>query len=158
VNGQAQNTVSQPAIATPSRERVHAELFAAGRDDPRARRPSDEIRAVAYLVLLLVAAVLSVVGHDFDARFSNALVDLPGFLDALWLLGVWGAVVWVAALLVIMLIRARPLLAGEALVASILAIGGSACVAALVGESPVDVFSRIGDSGAHRCSPRRCSP
>jgi Lysylphosphatidylglycerol synthase TM region len=145
VNGQAQNTVTQHAIAIPSHHRVHAELFAAGRDDPRARRPSDAIRAVAYLVVLLVAAVLSVIGHDFDTRFSNALVDLPGFLHALWWIGVWGAVAWATALLVIMLVRGRPLLAGEALLASILAIGGSACVAALVGESPGDVFSRIGD-------------
>jgi hypothetical protein len=37
VNGRAQNTVSQPAVAIPSRHRVQAELFAAGRDDPRAR-------------------------------------------------------------------------------------------------------------------------
>jgi uncharacterized membrane protein YbhN (UPF0104 family) len=147
VNGHAQNRVSQPAIAIPSRHRVHAELFAAGRDDPRARRPSDAIRAVAYLLLLLVAAVLSVVGHDFDTRLSNALVDLPAFLHALWLLGIWGAVGWAAALLVIMLVRGRPLLTVEALVASILAIGGSACVAALVGASPGDVFSRIGDVG-----------
>ena len=147
MSGHAQNTVSQPATAIPSRHRVHAELFAAGRDDPRARRPSDAIRAVAYLLLLLVAAVLSVVGHDFDTRLSNALVDLPAFLHALWLLGVWGAVGWAVALLVIMLVRGRPLLTVEALVASILAIGGSACVAALVGESPGDVFSRIGDVG-----------
>jgi uncharacterized membrane protein YbhN (UPF0104 family) len=147
VNGHTQNTVSQSTIAIPSRHRVHAELFAAGRDDPRARRPSDAIRAAAYLVLLLVAAVLSVVGHDFDTTLSNALVDLPAFLHALWLLGVWGAVGWAAALLVIMLVRGRPLLTVEALAASILAIGGSACVAALVGESPGDVFSRIGDIG-----------
>jgi glycosyltransferase 2 family protein len=145
VNGHAQTTVSPPASAIPSRYRVRAELFAAGRDDPRGRRPSDAIRAVAYLLLLLVAAVLSVVGHDFDTRLSNALVDLPAFLHALWLLGVWGAVGWAAALLVIMLVRGRPLLTAEALVASILAIGGSACVAALVGESPGDVFSRAGD-------------
>jgi glycosyltransferase 2 family protein len=145
VNRRAQDRVSQPAIAIPSPHRVHAELFAAGRDDPRARRPSDAIRAVAYLMLLLVTAVLSVIGHDFDTRFSNALVDLPGFLDALWRVGVWGAVGWATALLVIMLVRGRPLLAGEALLASILAIGGSACLAALVGESPGDVFSRIGD-------------
>ena len=147
MSGHAQNTVSQPATAIPSRHRVHAELFAAGRDDPRARRPSDAIRAVAYLLLLLVAAVLSVVGHDFDTRLSNALVDLPAFLHALWLLGVWGAVGWAVALLVIMLVRGRPLLTVEALVASILAIGGSACIAALVGGSPGDVFSRIGDVG-----------
>jgi hypothetical protein len=115
---------------------VQPELFAAGRDDPRARRPSDGIRAVAYLLLLLVAAILSVIGHDLDTRFSNALVDLPGFLHALWRVGVWGAVGWASALLVIMLARGRPLLAGEALLASILAIGGAACVAELVGERP----------------------
>jgi uncharacterized membrane protein YbhN (UPF0104 family) len=145
VIGQAQSTVSKRAVAVPPTRRVHAELFAASPTDPRARRPSDAIRAMACLVLLLVAAVLSVIGHDVDARLSDALVDFPGFLRALWLVGVWGAVLWAAALLVIMLVRRRPLLAAEAVLASILAIGGAACVAALVGESPGDVFSRVGD-------------
>jgi hypothetical protein len=38
-------------------DRVHAELFAAGRDDPRARRPSDLLRAVAWVGLLVLASV-----------------------------------------------------------------------------------------------------
>ena len=136
VNGQAQNTVTQHAIAIPSHHRVHAELFAAGRDDPRGRRPSDAIRAVAYLVVLLVVAVLSVIGHDFDTRFSNALVDLPGFLHALWWIGVWGAVAWATALLVIMLVRGRPCarfitaqLLGGLLLGATLASGAVAAVA-----------------------------
>lgn len=143
--GQADGTVAEPANKVPPAGRVHAELFAAGPTDPRARRPSDAIRAVAYVVLLLVAAVLSVIGHDIDTSLSNALVDFPRFLHALWLVGVWGAVGWATALLVITLVRRRPALAAEALIAAIFAIGGAACVAALVGESAGDVFSRIGD-------------
>ena len=121
------------------------ELFAAGRDDPRARRPVDAVRAVAYLSLLLLAAVVSVIGHDLDKRVSDVLVDFPGFLRALWLVGFWGAVAWVAALLVITLVRRRPLLAAESVVASLVALGTAAAVAAIVGHSAGDVFTRILD-------------
>jgi uncharacterized protein (TIRG00374 family) len=124
---------------------VHAELFAAGRDDPRARRPSDAIRAVGYFALLLVATVLSVLGRDVDSRLSRALVQFPGFLHVLWLVGFWGAVAWASALLVITLVRGRALLTAEALLASVLAIAGAACVAAIAGRSAGDVFSRLGD-------------
>jgi glycosyltransferase 2 family protein len=142
---EAQDAVPQRAIAGSRSVRVRAEVFAAGRDDPRARRPSDAIRALAYVVLLLVAAIVSVIGRDIDADLSNALVAFPGFLHALWLVGVWGAVGWATALLVVTLVRHRPLLTAEALMASILALGGAACVAAIVGESAGDVFSRIAD-------------
>ena len=145
MTAEAQDAVPQQAIAGSPADRVRAEAFAAGPDDPRARRPSDALRAVAYVVLLLVAAVLSVIGHDIDTDFSNALVDFPGFLHALWLVGVWGAVGWATALIVVTLVRHRPWLTAEALTASILAVGGAAGVAALVGESVGDVFSRIAD-------------
>ena len=68
--------------------RGHAVLFAAGRHDPRARRPVDALRFVVYLALLIVAAVLSVVGHDLDDRLSDALVHFPGFLHGPLLLAI----------------------------------------------------------------------
>jgi uncharacterized membrane protein YbhN (UPF0104 family) len=133
--------------ASPSEadSRGHVVLFAAGRHDPRARRPVDAVRSVAYFTLLIVAAVLSVVGHDLDERLSDALVAFPGFLYGLLLVAIWGAVAWACALLVIMLVNRRALLTAEALLAAGLALGGAACVAAIVGRSAGDVFSRLGD-------------
>jgi hypothetical protein len=158
VNGQAQNTVTQHAIATPSHHRVHAELFAAGRDDPRARRPSDAIRAVAYLVVLLVVAVLSVIGHDFDTRFPKALVGLPGFLHALWWIGVWGAVAWATALLVIMLVRGRPLLAGRLCLRRSWPSAVRHASRHSSARAPETCSRGSATSRVHRCSPRRSSP
>jgi uncharacterized membrane protein YbhN (UPF0104 family) len=126
-------------------ERVHAELFAAGPDDPRARRPSDLVRAAACLSLLVLASVLSVIAHDLDANITRTLLGFPGFLDAIWRVGVFGASVWSLALLVILLVRRRPKLVGEALLASLVALAGAALVAELVGASPAAVFTRLID-------------
>src|SRR5438105_4967765 len=114
-------------------DRVHAELFAAGPDDPRARRPSDLARAIAYLGLLGFASVLFVIARDVDANITRTLTGFPRFLRVLWLLGVWGAGTWTVALLVIVLVRRRARLAAEALLAAGLAILVAAEVAELVG-------------------------
>ena len=49
------------------------------------------------------------------------------------------------ALLVITLVNRRALLTAEALLAAGLVLGGAACVAAIVGRSTGEVFSRFGD-------------
>jgi uncharacterized membrane protein YbhN (UPF0104 family) len=126
-------------------DRVHAELFAAGPDDPRARRPSDLARAVGYLGLFALASVLFVIAHDVDANIGRTLRGLPGFLRVLWLVGVWGASAWAVALLVIVLVRRRPRLAAEAVLASLLATLLAAAVAELAGASPAAVFTRVAD-------------
>jgi uncharacterized membrane protein YbhN (UPF0104 family) len=125
--------------------RVRPVMFAAGRDDPRARRPVDAVRAGVYLALLFVVAVLSVIGEDLDIRLSDALVGFPGFLRALFLAAFWGGVVWAVTLLVVALVHGRPLLVLECLIAVAIAIVGAMCVAAIVGRSASDVFSRLGD-------------
>jgi uncharacterized protein (TIRG00374 family) len=147
MNGMAVTSPVRPQQSPPhdSVPRVHAELFAAGRDDPRARRPSDAVRAVGCVGLLALASVLSVIAHDLDSDITSTLLRFPGFLHVIWLVGVWGACVWSAALLVIMLVRRRPLLALEAAMASVLAILASSLVAELAGASPAAVFVRLGD-------------
>src|SRR3954452_21126044 len=115
-----------PASARPSRLRttthVHAELFAAGPDDPRGRRPSDLVRAVAYAALLVVASVLFVMAHDVDSNITRTLLGLPGFLDVFWLIAVWAAAAWAVTLLVITLARRRLRLTAEAVLAAAIAI------------------------------------
>jgi uncharacterized membrane protein YbhN (UPF0104 family) len=124
---------------------VHAELFAAGPDDPRARRPSDAVRGVAYLIVLAVTALLSVIGDEVDSDVARALVGFPSFLHTLWRICFWGAVAWAVALLIATLVRRRPALTGEALVAAAIAMGFAAALAELVGQSAGDVFSRVVD-------------
>jgi hypothetical protein len=68
---------------------VRPVVFAAGRDDPRARRPIDAVRAAVYLALLIVAAVLSVIGENLDSRLSKTLADFSGLLRALFLAALW---------------------------------------------------------------------
>jgi uncharacterized membrane protein YbhN (UPF0104 family) len=121
------------------------QLFAAGRDDPRARRTIDVIRAVGSFILLGVASVLSVVAHDLDTRFSGFLTGFPGFLHFLWILGFWGAVIWSVALLVITAYRRRFALVGEVLLACVLAVGLAALIAELAGKSPAHVFTQLAD-------------
>ena len=77
------------------------QLYASGASDPSARRPVDGLRAVCYLLLLLVTAVLSEIGRDLDERLSSVLRSFPGFLRVLWLCGFWTAVGWTIALLAI---------------------------------------------------------
>lgn len=124
------------------------QLFAAGVDDPRARRPVDLLRAVGYVALLLLACVLSAVGRDLDRQFSELLVAFPGFLQFLWRIGFWGAVTWVLILMVITAVRHRIRLTGEAILASLIAIGGAACVAAIVTRDAGEVFRRLVDADA----------
>jgi hypothetical protein len=95
--------------------------------------------------LLFVVSVLSVIGDDLDSRLSQTLADFPGFLRALFLAAFWGGVVWAVILLVVTLVRRRPQLALECLGAVVLALASAACVAAIVGRSAGDVFSRLGD-------------
>jgi uncharacterized membrane protein YbhN (UPF0104 family) len=98
-----------------------------------------------YLTLLTTASVLFVIAHDVDTNITHTLLGFPGFLHALWLVGVWGACAWSVALIAIMLIRRRPLLTAEAGLAALLAILAAALVAELAGASPAAVFSRLGD-------------
>jgi uncharacterized membrane protein YbhN (UPF0104 family) len=137
-----------PLLRSPNHvrsERVHAEVFAAGANDPRARRPSDLVRFAGCLALLGLASVLSVIAHDLDTDITRTLLRFPGFLHALWLVGVWGACAWAVALLAIMLVRRRPLLVAEAGLASVVAILSAAGVAELTGASPAAVFTRLAD-------------
>src|SRR5262249_47474915 len=57
----------------------------------------------------------------------------------------WAAVFWSATLLAIALYRHRFALFGEAVLASMLAIGIAALVAQLAGKSPAHVFTQVAD-------------
>jgi uncharacterized membrane protein YbhN (UPF0104 family) len=135
------------ALAVPAADtaRPAPPLYASGRSDPRARRPVDALRAVLFLLLLIGAALLSVLGADLDRGISEVLRSFPGFLQVAWLVGFWGAMVWSATLLVIALVDRRPLLAVEGLAAAAVALGVSVIVAAIVTDDADDVLGRLID-------------
>jgi hypothetical protein len=122
------------------------EFYASGPSDPRARRPVDWLRAVAFLLLLLLAAVLAEIGADLDRGLSEVLTSFPGFLRALWLTGFWGAVGWALTLVVVALFRHRLPLALEGLGAIVVALGLCLVVAEIVSGEPGELISRVADS------------
>jgi uncharacterized membrane protein YbhN (UPF0104 family) len=125
--------------------RPSSELYASGRSDPRARRPVDALRAVLFLLLLIGATLLSVLGADLDRGISEVLQSFPGFLQVAWLVGFWGALSWSGALLVIALVDRRPLLAVEGVAAACLALGIAVAVAVVVTDEADDVVRRLVD-------------
>jgi hypothetical protein len=122
------------------------QLFASAPSEPRARRPVDWLRTIAYLLLLLLTALLSEIGRDLDQGLSDVLTSFPGFLKVLWLSGFWLAVGWSASLLVIAAYRQRVPLTIEGVCAAALAIGISLVTAAIVSGDAGDVISSIADS------------
>lgn len=129
--------------ASPGRPSL--QLYASGRSDPRARRPVDALRAVLFLLLLGGAALLSVLGADLDRGISEVLQSFPGFLQVAWLVGFWGAIVWSVALLVIVLVDRRPMLALEGVASACLAVGIAVVVAVVVTDDADDVVRRLID-------------
>jgi uncharacterized membrane protein YbhN (UPF0104 family) len=125
--------------------RPSPQLYASARSDPRARRPVDALRAVLFLLLLIGATLLSVLGADLDRGISEVLQSFPGFLQVAWLVGFWGALAWSGALLVIALVDRRPLLAVEGVAAACLALGIAVAVAVVVTEEADDVVRRLVD-------------
>jgi uncharacterized membrane protein YbhN (UPF0104 family) len=134
-----------PALRSrPTAEAI--QLFASAPSDPRARRPVDGLRAIGYLLLLLLAALLSEIGSDLDHRLSEVLTSFPGFLKVLWLTGFWLALAWSATLLVIAAFRQRLPLTAAGVGAAELAIGISLAAAAIVSGQVGDVIRQLADS------------
>jgi uncharacterized membrane protein YbhN (UPF0104 family) len=122
------------------------QLFASSPSDPRARRPIDWLRAVLYLLLLVVVALLAVLGRDLEERVRVVLISFPGFLDAFWLVAFWPAVGWSLALLIIAAVRRRPSLVAEGVVAALLALAMATSAGAIVAGNASDVLRRLVDT------------
>lgn len=105
-------------------------LFASGRQEPRARRPTDVALVLTGLLTILFASVLAKVAAQVEAAFAEALAEVPTFFDPLWLALVWVPVGWVAVIVVTALVRRRPALVRDMLGGVILAL----VFAVIVGE------------------------
>jgi hypothetical protein len=113
------------------------QLCASSPADPRARRAVDVLQAAAYLLLVLLAGVLSVIARDLDTGLSTVLTSFPGFLEALWTVGFWAGVAWALALLVMAVLRRRFGLALAGLVAAVVGVAIADLVAAIAsGDTP----------------------
>jgi uncharacterized protein (TIRG00374 family) len=121
------------------------QLFASAPSDPRARRPVDALRAIAYVLLLVLVALLSEIGRDLDEAVSEVLTSFPGFLKVLWRGGFCLAVGWSVALLATAVLRRRYALALEGLAAAALALGIAGVTAAIVSGGAGDVLAGIVD-------------
>jgi uncharacterized membrane protein YbhN (UPF0104 family) len=126
--------------------REGVQFFAAGREDPRARRTVDGLRAAAWLLLLAVACVLAVIAEDLDRQLGALARDFPGVLDTMWRVGFWGAAGWVVVLIVVSLVQDRALIAGEALIAALVALGGAAIASEIVTDQGGRVFGHVVDT------------
>jgi uncharacterized protein (TIRG00374 family) len=133
-------------VRSSRRQQGSFQLFAAAPADPRARRPVDGLRAIADVLLMVLAALLSEIGRDVDVGLSAVLTAFPGFLRVLWLSGFWLAVGWSLALLVIAAFRQRVPLALEGVGAAALALVISLAAAAIVSGEAGDVLTRLADS------------
>lgn len=121
------------------------QLWASSPGDPRARRAIDGIRVVLAAAGLVGATVLSQLATDLDARLSDAVLGLPGFLRAAWVVAFWAAVVWAAVLVVAAAVRRRWGLVLETVAAGAGALGVAVACAAIVGVEPWDVVGRFAD-------------
>jgi uncharacterized membrane protein YbhN (UPF0104 family) len=119
------------------------ELFAAGPNDPRARRPIDWIRAVVSLMFLVVFAVLSDIGSNLDASSSSVLIQFPPSLRVIWLILFWLALAWSFTLLCFAFFGKRPVLALEVLAGSALALAICFVVAVIVTDDATRVFTEM---------------
>ena len=120
-------------------------LFASGRQEPRARRPTDVALVLTGLLTILFASVLAKVAAQVEAAFAEALAEVPTFFDPLWLALVWVPVGWVAVIVVTALVRRRPALVRDMLGGVILALVFAVIVGELVTGDAWAVLSHMGD-------------
>ncbi|MGH9184984.1 MAG: hypothetical protein ACRD0U_04060, partial [Acidimicrobiales bacterium] len=72
------------------------QLFASAQDEPRARRPTDIVLAVASALFVVLCGAMAELFDDLERAFAELIAELPGFLDAFWRLLLWVGVTWSA--------------------------------------------------------------
>jgi hypothetical protein len=144
----ASNAEQDIAMAKPGVIRTpgHIQVFASSPSDPRARRPVDALRAVLYLLLLVLVALLAELGRDLEERVRVVLTTFPGFLKVVWLVAFRAAVAWSIVLLIIAAVRRRWALAAEGVVGAILALAGAALAATLMAGNADAVLRTLADA------------
>jgi hypothetical protein len=119
-------------------------FFASPTNEPRSRRASDVLAAAAAFVGLVLLGWI----HLPPASFEKALVDLvdafPDFLDGLWQLSYDLLVLWAAVLLVVALLRRRPALVRDQLVAALAALVVALVFSRAVAGSWLDIWRSLG--------------
>ena len=82
---------------------------------------STRLRAVAYVGLLVGAALFFEIGQDLDTGLSEVLESFPGFSHTFWLAGFWVTLAWTVTQVVAVVVKRRWLLAVECIAAALLA-------------------------------------
>src|SRR5262245_50342044 len=110
-------------VLRPGRPRpIGVQLFASAQDEPRARRPTDVVLAIAAVLVVLLAAVTDQLTPALQAATSNLIAAVPDFLDVCWKLAVWVPLAWAATLLVAAALRRRWALVRDLLLASVVGV------------------------------------
>jgi glycosyltransferase 2 family protein len=120
-------------------------LFASGRGEQRARRPTDTVMAAVSVFALLVTSVLSKVAGVLDTDVGALLSELPAFFDPAWLALSWVPVAWAAFLLGAALVRRRPALARDIVAGAGIALTLAVLIAMLVGDDAWAPLRRMVD-------------
>ncbi len=120
-------------------------LFASGRHEPRARRPTDIALVLAGLLTIVVACVLATVAADVEAAFAAAMADFPTFFDPLWLALVWAPPAWAIVIAVAAAVRGRFHLIRDMLAGVLVALSVAVTVAAIVSDDAWATLSQIAD-------------
>ena len=100
---------------------------------------------MAYVGLLVGAALFFEIGQDLDTGLSEVLESFPGFLRAFWLAGFWVTLAWTVTQVVAVVVKRRWLLAVECIAAALLAFAIAVVAAAIVNGEPDDVVRRFLD-------------
>ncbi|HWS57442.1 MAG TPA: lysylphosphatidylglycerol synthase transmembrane domain-containing protein [Actinotalea sp.] len=131
--------VGVPLWSRPRRLR----LFASTRHATRARRPTDALLLVSSVLAVLVIAWRSAVPTEVEAALLDLAESLPVLLEVLWSVVAGLAAAWVLVLVLASLVRRRPDILRDLVLAMALSVGLAAlAVSALLGgasatEEPV---------------------
>ncbi len=114
---------SAPVTPVPGLARRQAGLllFASGRHEPRARRPTDVAMAITSALTIVIVGVLHTVAGSVGVAAENLLAAIPDFLEPLWSVLLSASLAWLAVLVVAAAVRRRWELLGSMIAGGVLA-------------------------------------
>jgi uncharacterized membrane protein YbhN (UPF0104 family) len=122
-------------------------LFASGRDERLARRPTDVALLLLSSFLLVVAGVLAAIGDDFEAASAAALRSLPGIFEPVFRAGYAAIAVWAGFLFVVAGVRRRGRLLRNLAIAAGTAFAVSALASRIIEGRWPDIGAMVGADG-----------
>lgn len=123
-------------------------LFAAPREEPRARRASDVILLVLTLVTLVVVGMVAEPPSGFEQAVVDLVNAIPDALDGLWQLFWDLPILWMVALVAVALVRKRGAVARDMVLSILLAAAGALVTIRVVQGAWPDLWDELTISSA----------